>query len=61
MTKFVDDGVRMQKRRVVRRGRISTMERVPWRDGEDAGFRFWYDGLTPKQRVEAVGQALANA
>ena len=48
-----------QRRRVVdAQGRTWTVSKVAWKDAEAEDFRFWYDGLTPEERVDAVGQAL---
>jgi hypothetical protein len=43
-----------------RRGRTWTLERVRLEDAEEADFRFWYERLTPEERVAQVGVALAN-
>ncbi len=40
------------------RGRAWTVTKVSWKDAEEQDFRFWYEGLTPEERVEAVGDAL---
>ncbi len=52
----------MSERRQVRdgRGRIWTVAKVPWDEAEAEDFRFWYESLTPEQRVAAVGDALAG-
>ena len=46
------------KKTFQRNGRTWTMEKVRWEDAEEEDFRFWYEGLTPKQRLEAVYEAL---
>src|SRR2546426_12126366 len=47
--------------RVVRaRGRAWTVAKIRKSAADEADFRFWYDGLTPEQRVEAVGEALES-
>jgi hypothetical protein len=43
------------------RGRQWTIRKVRVADGEEADFDSWYDGLTPEQRVEAVGDALLRS
>ena len=43
-----------------RRGRVWTVSRVQWREAEAEDFRFWYDKLSPEQRVEAVAGALVK-
>lgn len=50
----------MAKRRQVidRRGRTWTVLKVLWEEAEEEDFRFWYEGLTPEERVEAVSAAL---
>ncbi len=40
------------------RGRTWTVAKVGWQEAEEEDFRFWYEGLTPEERVEAVGDAL---
>src|SRR5574342_1291579 len=46
-------------RRVIdARGRVWTVSKVQWRDAEEQDFRFWYEGLTPEERVDAVAEAL---
>jgi hypothetical protein len=48
-----------ERRRVVDgRGRTWTISKVPWQEAEEEDFRFWYDRLTPEERVEAVAEAL---
>jgi hypothetical protein len=41
-------------------GRIWTVVKVRRKDAEEEDFRFWHDGLTPEQRVEAVADALES-
>ncbi|MDP2896541.1 MAG: hypothetical protein Q8Q12_08265 [bacterium] len=50
----------MSKRREIvdSRGRVWAIAKVAWKEAEEEDFRFWYEGLTPEQRVEAVGEAL---
>jgi hypothetical protein len=36
------------------------MAKVRLSEAEEADFRFWYEGLSPEQRVEAVGEALES-
>jgi hypothetical protein len=43
---------------VDRRGRTWTLSKVRREDAEDEDIRFWYEELTPEQRVEAVYDAL---
>jgi hypothetical protein len=52
----------MARRRQVRdpRGRIWTAVKVRRQDAEAEDFHFWYDGLTPEQRVEVVAEALES-
>jgi hypothetical protein len=45
---------------IERNGRKWIAAKVRWEEGEEADFRFWYDGLTPEQRVAAVAEALAD-
>jgi hypothetical protein len=47
-------------RRIVRRGKLWTVRKVREEAAEEADFRFWYDGLTPEERVAAVGEALES-
>ena len=48
-----------ERRRVVDgRGRIWLVSKVPWQEAEEEDFRFWYERLTPEERVEAVAEAL---
>jgi len=52
----------MAKRRqaVNRRGKIWTVAKVRWKEAQEEDFRFWYEGLTPEERVEAVATALED-
>ncbi len=51
----------MQRRRVRDgRGRVWTVSKVPWEEAEEEDFRFWYAGLTPEERVNAVAEALES-
>jgi hypothetical protein len=48
-----------ERRRVVDgQGRAWSVSKVAWKDAEAEDFHFWYEGLTPEERVEAVGEAL---
>lgn len=40
------------------RGRTWTVAKVSWKEAEEQDFRFWYEGLAPEERVEAVAEAL---
>lgn len=51
---------RERTQRVARQGRIWTISKIPWRDSEKEDFRFWYELLTPEERVEAVADALES-
>ncbi len=52
----------MRKQRRVRdgRGRVWTISKVAWDEAEEKDFRFWYEGLTPEERVGAVEEALES-
>ena len=41
-----------------RRGQTWTLSKVRMKDAEEEDFRFWYEGLTAEQRVDAVYDAL---
>jgi hypothetical protein len=43
---------------VDRAGRTWTLSKVRLEDGEEEDFRFWYEKMTPEQRVDAVYEAL---
>ena len=43
-----------------RHGRIWVVSKVRREEAEAEDFRFWYEGLTPEERVEAVSEALAG-
>lgn len=45
---------------MVRGGRIWTIRKVPRERAEEEDFRFWYEGLSPEERVKAVGEALES-
>src|SRR5574341_1594153 len=48
-----------KSRKVIdRRGRIWTIAKVGWKEAEEKDFRFWYEGLTPAERVNTVAAAL---
>ena len=40
------------------RNRNWTVAKVRRDEAEEEDFRFWYEGLTPEERVEAVAEAL---
>jgi hypothetical protein len=44
-----------------RHGRVWTATVVSQDDAEEADFRFWYEGLTPEERVNAVADCLLSA
>jgi len=46
------------KKIVYRNGRAWTLSKVRREDAEVEDFRFWYEDLTPEQRVDAVYDAL---
>ena len=48
------------KQVVDRRGRTWTLKKVSWKDAEAEDSRFWYEELTPEQRVEAVYDAVES-
>jgi hypothetical protein len=50
----------MAERRQIldRRGRAWTVSKVTHKEAEEEDFLFWYERLTPEERVEAVGDAL---
>jgi hypothetical protein len=43
---------------VDRAGRTWTLSKIRLEDGEEEDFRFWYENMTPEQRVDAVYEAL---
>jgi hypothetical protein len=49
-----------QRQVVDRRGRIWTVSKVAWEEAEEEDFRFWYERLSPEERVEAVAEALES-
>jgi hypothetical protein len=42
------------------RGRVWIVSRVQWHETEEEDFRFWYDLLSPEERVDAVADALES-
>jgi hypothetical protein len=46
------------KRTFQRNGRTWTLSKIRLEDAEEEDFGFWYEGLSPKQRLEAVYEAL---
>jgi hypothetical protein len=42
-------------------GRVWTATVVSEAEAEEADFRFWYEGLTPEERVNAVQDCLLSA
>ena len=48
----------LQRKTLQRNAQVWTLSRVPLEREEDEDFRFWYEGLTPSQRVDAVYEAL---
>lgn len=46
------------KKTLMRNGREWTLSKVRLEDAEEEDFRFWYENLTPEQRVDAVYDAL---
>src|SRR5437870_7634787 len=44
-----------------KRGRTWTASKVRWQDAEAEDFRFWYEELTPEERVDAVYDALESS
>jgi len=50
-----------ERRRVVDgRGRTWLVSKVPWQEAAKEDFRFWYEGLTPEERVMAVAEVLES-
>jgi len=49
-----------QRRVVDGRGRTWTVRKVRKEAAEEADFRFWYEELSPEERVEAVADALES-
>ena len=46
-------------RKVLKRNGLAwTLSKIRLKDAEEEDFRFWYEGLTPEQRVDAVYDAL---
>lgn len=51
----------MEQIRVVHaRGKVWTVARIRKSAANETDFRFWYEGLSPEQRVEAVAEALES-
>jgi hypothetical protein len=48
-------------RAIDRHGRTWTARVVPAQDAELEDFRFWFEELSPDQRVEAVAECLASS
>jgi len=48
-------------RAVDRHGRVWTARVVDRTEAADEDFRFWYENLTPEQRVEGVEECLLSA
>jgi hypothetical protein len=44
-----------------RHGRVWTAQVVSLEEAEEADFRFWYDELTPEERVRAVEDCLLSS
>ena len=44
------------KQLIDRHGRTWTLKKVSWKDAEKEDARFWYEELTPEQRVECAFQ-----
>ncbi len=43
-----------------RHGKIWIASKLRWEETDEKDFLFWYEKLTPEERVEAVGEALLN-
>jgi hypothetical protein len=43
-----------------RRGRLWTVSVVPTAEADEEDFRFWYEELTPAQRVDLVSECLLS-
>lgn len=56
-----DVGVKTLGQGTDRQGRVWTAVVHSEEEAEEADFRFWYERLTPEQRVEAVEECLASA
>ena len=41
-----------------RNGRIWSLSKIDLKNAEEEDFRFWYEDLTPEQRVDAIYDAL---
>lgn len=44
-----------------RRGRVWTVSKVSMAQSEDEDFRFWFEQMTPDERVVAVYEALESS
>lgn len=44
-----------------RRGRLWTLSKVPKAEADEEDFRFWYEELTPEQRVDLVDECLESS
>lgn len=55
---YYDLAMAAHKQVIDRQGRTWTVSKVGWDEAAEEDFRFWYEGLTPEERVEAVGEAL---
>jgi hypothetical protein len=53
----------MEKRgtAIDRWGRVWEARIVPHEEAEEEDFRFWYEGLTPEERVRAVEECLLSS
>ena len=49
------------RREIDRHGRTWTIARIPADNAGQEDFRFWFDGLTPDERVLAVYEALESS
>jgi hypothetical protein len=43
-----------------RRGRLWTLSAVPNEQADEEDFRFWFEELTPEQRVDLVDECLVS-
>lgn len=51
-----------KSRRILdKQGRTWTVSKVRWEDAEAEDLRFWYEELSPEQRVDAVYDALESS
>jgi hypothetical protein len=51
----------MRGKALDRHGRVWTGAVVRPEEAEEVDFRFWYDNLTPEERVEAVADCLLSS